>query len=490
MRGTLVFLALVGCSLGFLESVFDREVCYPPLGCFNTQTVRSLSRAIVLLPDEPAKIGTRFFLYTRLTPDISQEEEVSWQDSSLLQKSQFNASRPTKFIIHGFTHDAHQPWVQTMKDELLKNADMNVIGVDWRNGARFPYTQATANIRVVAAELAVLIEQMIKVYPVMQPEDVHIIGHSLGAHCASEVGTRVKRIGRISGLDPAELYFEGGKEVTRLEPRDAEFVDVIHSDGSAFLSSLGLGYRASTGHVDFFPNGGGDQPGCAASAVSKITSSAVNAVTKGGNALTETFACSHTRAVTYFTESINSKCPFVAYPCTSYDDFKAAKCLDCSVDKCSTMGYHADESPSRGNFYLMTNQKGLSPQCSYHYRVTVKAGLMKDQGYGKVNVTLLDKENQSFGPISMTDDDGYLSANTELTRLIVAPSTFGEIESVKVTYEKSSCLTCFLYTDFFQLQSVRLTEGESQKQSVFCGKNQSIAKDQFRVIPKDTLQGC
>ena len=44
----------------------------------------------------------------------------------------------------------------------------------------------------------------------------------------------------FTGLDPAEPYFEGGKEVTRLEPRDAEFVDVIHSDGSAFLNSLGM----------------------------------------------------------------------------------------------------------------------------------------------------------------------------------------------------------------------------------------------------------
>ena len=47
---------------GFL---LDRDVCYGDLGCFSTEKLRSLSRPVVLLPDEPAKIGTRFFLYTK-----------------------------------------------------------------------------------------------------------------------------------------------------------------------------------------------------------------------------------------------------------------------------------------------------------------------------------------------------------------------------------------------------------------------------------------
>ena len=76
---------------------------------------------------------------------------------------------------------------------------MNVIAVDWRKGAGLPYTQATANIRVVAAELAKLLELIMQENQGMTTEQFHMIGHSLGAHCASEVGTRIKRIGRISG---------------------------------------------------------------------------------------------------------------------------------------------------------------------------------------------------------------------------------------------------------------------------------------------------
>lgn len=47
--------------------------------------------------------------------------------------------------------------LQVMKDEFLKQGDYNVIVVDWSHGSLPPYTRATANTRVVGAELAFLI---------------------------------------------------------------------------------------------------------------------------------------------------------------------------------------------------------------------------------------------------------------------------------------------------------------------------------------------
>lgn len=69
----------------------------------------------------------------------------------------------------------------------------------------------------------------------LDPADVHIIGHSLGAHTAGYAGQNIPGLGRITGLDPAGPYFQGMSTNVRLDPSDASFVDVIHTD----VSTLG-----------------------------------------------------------------------------------------------------------------------------------------------------------------------------------------------------------------------------------------------------------
>ena len=92
-----------------------------------------------------------------------------------------------------------------------------------------------------------------------QLNNIHLIGHSLGAHICGYVGDRVKGLGRISGLDPAGPYFEHTDPTVRLDTTDAEYVDVYHTNSGPF--GTGFGLLPAIGHVDYYVNGGYSQPG-------------------------------------------------------------------------------------------------------------------------------------------------------------------------------------------------------------------------------------
>ncbi|GBO00924.1 Inactive pancreatic lipase-related protein 1 [Araneus ventricosus] len=145
--------------------------------------------------------------------------------------SDFDAGSPTKILIHGYTVKLLPIDVRfTMKDELLKEGSYNVIIVNWTDSNQFPYYQAFANGRVVGAQTAKLINLLMENKGIT-PDSVHLIGHSLGGQVSGWAGERVPGLGRITGLDPAGPFFQNAPKEVRLDNTDAEFVDVIHSNG-------------------------------------------------------------------------------------------------------------------------------------------------------------------------------------------------------------------------------------------------------------------
>lgn len=77
-----------------------------------------------------------------------------------------------------------------------------------------------------------------------------------------ETCAKLPTIGQITGLDPTGGWFEIAEPLARLDPSDAIFVDVIHSDVTRTLANFGEGILKPSGNVDFYPNGGTEQPGC------------------------------------------------------------------------------------------------------------------------------------------------------------------------------------------------------------------------------------
>ncbi|XP_022814470.1 uncharacterized protein LOC111348189 [Spodoptera litura] len=92
-------------------------------------------------------------------------------------------------------------------------------------------------------------------------EDFHFVGFDLGAHVAGiaarNLRTDSKYVGRITGLSPSGRQWGPGSE--RLRRDDARYVEVIHTDT---LGVLANGIEDPIGDVNFYANGGNNQPGC------------------------------------------------------------------------------------------------------------------------------------------------------------------------------------------------------------------------------------
>lgn len=283
-------------------------------------------------------------------------------NETTLLESQFNSSLPVKVIIHGFGSGGRRPWVTDMVSKLLDYEDVNVIVVDWEKGATLPnYVQAAGNTRLVGHRIACLIRLISAKYG-LSGNSYHLIGFSLGAHVAGFAGMEIRNstnedslwIDRITGLDPASPLFEGYEANDRLDPSDAQFVDVIHSNGDGVLRG-GFGSLQPMGHVDFYPNGGRVQVGC-----NSVLLSAISDIIYGK----WQSLCNHRRALNFFMDSFEfDKCRFRSFSCDSYENYLRGECFDCghNNEKCSYMGYMASYSKGRGKMYLTTHEE--APFC-------------------------------------------------------------------------------------------------------------------------------
>ncbi|XP_077311054.1 pancreatic triacylglycerol lipase-like [Lithobates pipiens] len=350
--GTEMLLAwIIGIFL--LGTVKGGEVCYDRLGCFSDAWPYSgsLQRPSAKLPWSPEKINVRFFLYTRSNQNSYQV--ISAVNPSTISSSNFSTSRKTRFVIHGFTSSGEASWLSETCRTLFQVEDVNCIAVDWGGGSRTTYSQAANNIRLVGAEIAYFINYLLENLR-YSPSNVHVIGHSLGSHAAGEAGKRMKGISRITGLDPAEPYFQDTPAEVRLDLTDATFVDVIHTDAGGILSNLGLGMSQVIGHVDFFPNGGVEMPECQSYRNVEITKEEIlNDPTTFASLM-----CNHDAAKVYYLQSITNPSAFVSYPCSSWNNYTAGNCRSCPSSGCPKMGHYADAYGGVTNssqvFYLST----------------------------------------------------------------------------------------------------------------------------------------
>ncbi|XP_054242030.1 lipase member H [Indicator indicator] len=364
-------------------------------------------------------LKVKLLLYTRQNQDCA--EELNSTASRYL-----DVARRTTFIIHGYRLTGSKPrWLPGLLRLLLAAQDMNIVLVDWNRGATtLNYSSASRNCKKVAEVLKKLIDEML--IEGASLDSFHMIGVSLGAHISGFVGQMFAgALGRITGLDPAGPLYRGKPPGERLDPTDAQFVDVIHSDTDR------LGYREPLGHVDFYPNGGADQPGCPLTIFAGL----------------QYFKCDHQRSVLLFMASLRQSCNITAYPCGSYRDYRDAKCTSCQAFwplPCPILGYHAHEwksslaqqsQPVPRLFFDTADQE---PFCIYHYLVDVTTW-NKDTRRGTLSIVLADGTGQK-AESKVTPEAAAFQQYNQITLLVGFDQDIASVERISLMFSTGSVL--------------------------------------------------
>ncbi|XP_026315666.1 pancreatic triacylglycerol lipase-like [Hyposmocoma kahamanoa] len=245
---------------------------------------------LISLPRSP--VISSYTLYTNERPNNGQQILLTTTSVNALS---IRSSTKCAIIVHGINDRGLGPMSTVVRDALLTSGTTNVIVVDWSGGAVEEW--ATLSLEQVSKDAVELI-RLLTITSRANPSNLHLIGFDMGAHIVGLIGrTSTYTIARITGLNPAKSLERHSNALRR---GDANYVEVIHTETSTH------GILNGVGHVDFYPHGGMDQPGCA-----------------------NDTACSHNRAWELFAASlthgrnIGYRCPSQreatsSEPCTGF----------------------------------------------------------------------------------------------------------------------------------------------------------------------------
>ncbi|XP_034665973.1 phospholipase A1-like [Drosophila subobscura] len=241
----------------------------------------------------------------------------------------FHQDRPTAIFITGWKTTISESNSGPAAKAYNCRNDTNFVLLDAANFIEILYASSALNTELIGEYLAKALLKLNRNYVI---DNVHLIGHSLGAQIAGSAGRHFRQLSggatlsRVTGLDPANpCFYDDAKGI---RSGNARFVDIIHTNPGV------LGTEKVVGDADFFVNG-------------------LKKAYMKGCGLLNINSCSHNRAVDYFAETVypaNTN-NFLGKRCDRQEDLEKGR--NCHETR-TVMGYNAS-SRDLGIFYVDFN---------------------------------------------------------------------------------------------------------------------------------------
>lgn len=458
----------------------DSQICYSNKAGSPWENVNQL-------PDCVKDLQPEFFVYTpeQYAPKQDSELNQSFTYGNMTQgveKLVLEKNRYFYVIVHGFhTKFRANNWMVLMKNELI-DLGHNVMIVKWDKGSNIKsYVKAAANTRTVGSAIINVMQYLLDKKKI-NLDMVTFIGFSLGAHISGYVGSKIAGLPRIIALDPAGPLFACGNLGMRLDPSDAKFVQVLHTNGETFLKG-GMGTIQQLGHVDFYANGGLKQPFCG-SAITKMAKKIV----KFDFSSMKDISCSHGFAPKILTEMIQryknrqdpKECKFDTFTCSDYESWKHGKCFSCPEpnQQCPEPGlalFDQQATPviDKNRYFFNTprdvNETGKF--CGRHWLLSI---ISQKKAKGSIFVELIDKNGQKSDRLMFHKEYYILNSNEPSKKIVVGPWAITDLEKVVLTYEKYSSVIWFDGPKTYNLVNITMMDKYGNK---FTNKNPITLND-------------
>ncbi|XP_073830212.1 phospholipase A1-like [Musca autumnalis] len=278
------------------------------------------------------------------TPCMKRDFPVT-EITKLMEFPEFDLTKKTIVFVTGWLVGLDQDYIDAMAKAYHCRGGNNFLVFNAGGYLSTLYIRSASNIVKLGEFIAIGLARL-----AIRAENIHLIGHSLGAHIVGSAGRYYEKlsgekISRITGLDPARPCFVQPSVFPRLQRSDAIFTDIIHTNPTD------LGLEESIGHADFYV-GGLDvlKPGCTTLAI----------------------LCSHELAIDYFMETVREGSNILGNRCRNFDELFNKACSG----PAAVMGYGATDK-LKGIFYTPVSAVAPYVLNAEFYNVPNQCGICK-----------------------------------------------------------------------------------------------------------------